>query len=174
MPRDHTDLLRKLWARKDFRALPRSAQALYVQMLTDTMLTAAGVLPLMVDKWAAACDDTTIADIQADLKALIDTGFVIVDAETFEVLLRWYLDLAGLTRHPNHLKGALRAAETVESSLLRKALAIDVLALGLTGEAKAFAEAFAERLIGSGSHPDPIPMPSESVPTPIPKEADHA
>ncbi|MFE3059095.1 hypothetical protein [Nocardia sp. NPDC059239] len=167
MPRDHTDLLRKLWNRKRFRALPRSAQALYVQLLTEATLTAAGVLPLMVDKWAAACDDTTVADIQADLKALHAAGFVIVDDQTFEVLLRWYLDLAGLTRHPNHLKGALRAADAIASPVLRKAFGIDLLALGLTGEA----ETFAMRLIGSGSHPDPIPMPSESVPNPIPKEA---
>ncbi|MGW4126279.1 hypothetical protein [Nocardia sp. NPDC004711] len=41
----------------------------------------------MVDKWAAAFDDTTVADIQADLKPLHAAGFVIVDAETFEVLL---------------------------------------------------------------------------------------
>ncbi|MFE3051584.1 hypothetical protein [Nocardia sp. NPDC059239] len=170
MPRDHTDMLRKLWARKGFRALPRTAQALYAQMLTEPTLTAAGVLPLMVDKWAAACDDTTVADIQADLKALHTAGFAAIDAENFEVLLRWYVDLAGLARHPNHLKGALRSAEAVESLLLRKALGIDLMALGLTGEAAAAAE----RLIGSRSHPDPIPMPSESVPSPIPEEANRA
>ncbi|MFE3105962.1 hypothetical protein [Nocardia tengchongensis] len=163
MPRDHTDLLRKLWVRKDFRALPRTAQALYVQLLADAMLTPAGVLPLMVDKWATGCDDTTDTDIRADLKTLIAAGFVVADAETFEVLLRWYLDLAGLTRHPNHLKAALRNAEAVESPLLRKVLAIDLNGLGLTGDAADSVE----RLIGPESEPDPIPIPTDSAPVAI-------
>ncbi|MGW4119865.1 hypothetical protein [Nocardia sp. NPDC004711] len=170
MPRDHTDLLRKLWSRRDFRALQRTAQALYVQPLTDAMLTTAGVLPLMVDKWATACDYITDADIRTDLKTPIEAGFVIVDTGTFEVLLRWYLDLAGLTRHPNHLKGALRASEAVESPLLCEALAVDLLALGLTGDA---AESV-ERLIGPESDPDPTPIPSGSAPVGILKEARHA
>ncbi|MGW4126280.1 hypothetical protein [Nocardia sp. NPDC004711] len=55
---------------------------------------------------------------------------------------------------------------------MRKALGIDLLALGLTGEA----EAFDERLIGSGSgsHPDPTSIPTESEAIAILEEARRA
>ncbi|WP_405490398.1 hypothetical protein [Nocardia sp. NBC_00511] len=124
MARD--DVLRAVWRDKRFRALPASARALFAQMVVLGPTSSAGVLPLMPAKWAAGSPDTDEASTRADLAKLAEVGFVVVDAQTFEVLIRNFIHLSGAHRIPNHLRGALNSAKAVDSPMLRQCLALEL------------------------------------------------
>lgn len=168
MARDVTRMLLRLRANPRFRALSRGAQQLLVDLVLESTLTAAGVLPLMVDKWAAGCNQSTVASIRAELQELILAGFLAVDADRFEVLIRGYIRDSGVAAHPNHFKAAMSAAESVQSPRLRSRLAVELHELDRAVETHAVIELLAPpldpdpSLMGSGSDVDAIGMASGS------------
>ncbi|WP_327139375.1 hypothetical protein [Nocardia sp. NBC_01327] len=129
MARDVTRILRKLRGNPRFRVLPRTAQALLTDLILQPTLSSAGVLPLMVDKWATACDELTPDGVRADLRVLLSARFVVIDFDTFEAMICGYVRDSGVTAHRNHATTAARAAETVDSPMLRQALAIELYEL---------------------------------------------
>ncbi|RJO74147.1 hypothetical protein D5S18_18515 [Nocardia panacis] len=129
-------MLCRIWQDKDFRALPRTAQALYVQLVSQPNINNAGVVPLMLSKWAKGCDELTSDRIIADLAALIDGRFVVVDSDTEEVLVRSFIRNDGVLKQPNVLKNALRCAEAVESHAIREALAAELRRTGRNDAAR--------------------------------------
>ncbi|WP_280439002.1 hypothetical protein [Nocardia cyriacigeorgica] len=153
MARDHGRILCKIWQDKDFRALPRTAQTLYMQLLSQASVNNAGVLPLQVSKWAKGCDELTEEDIWRDLALLSERGFIVVDTDTEEVLIRSFIRNDGGMAHKYIFKNALTCAEAVESPLLRKALAIELYRLK-RAEATRVADILAPSADGD-------PMPSE-------------
>src|SRR5690606_9062734 len=101
MARDHGRILCRIWSDKDFRALPRTAQALYMQLLSQKEINNAGVLPLMLSKWAKGCDEIeTSEDLVPDLAALIAARFIVVDSDTEEVLVRSFIRNDGVLKQP--------------------------------------------------------------------------
>lgn len=151
MPRDHGRVLCKIWQDKDFRALSRAAQALYMQLLSQPTVNNAGVMPLQLSKWAKGCDEATSESIVRDLAVLVDGRFVIVDTDTEEVLVRSFIRNDGVLKQPNVLKNALRAAEAVESSTIRLALAVELRRTGRADAART-----ADLL--DPPEPDPVPI----------------
>ncbi|MFJ1461800.1 hypothetical protein [Nocardia sp. N2S4-5] len=126
MARDHGRVLCKIWQDKDFRALPRTAQALYIQLLSQPNVNNAGVLPLMLSKWGKGCDDLTREELTRDLAVLVDASFIIVDTDSEEVLIRSFIRNDGGMAHKYIFKNALKMAEAVESGLIRRALAVEL------------------------------------------------
>lgn len=122
-----------IWRNPEFRALPRSAQTMYCQLITQKEIDKAGMLPYQPTKWVKACDDMTLADLIADLKVLETANFIIVDEDTDEVLVRSYMRNAGVVAIPNVLKNALKSAALVESEPCRRALAEELRRIGKTG-----------------------------------------
>ncbi|OXR46636.1 hypothetical protein B7C42_01610 [Nocardia cerradoensis] len=161
-PRDHGRVLCKIWRDKDFRALPRTAQTLYMQLLSQDNVNNAGVLPLMTSKWVKGCDELTPEELLRDLAVLIDASFVVVDTDAEEVLIRSFIRNDGGMKHPYIFKNALRCAQAVESEKLRRVLASE---LRRTRRAEAL------RVADVLDPPEPVsvpePMPSESVPNDI-------
>ncbi|WP_433568110.1 hypothetical protein ACQP1O_42920 (plasmid) [Nocardia sp. CA-151230] len=130
--RDHGRILCKIWQDKDFRGLPRSAQALYMQLLSQPTVNNAGVLPLQVTKWVKGCAELTVDAVWRDLGTLSQRGFIVVDNdETEEVLIRSFIRHDGGIKHKYILKNALKCAESAESPVIRKALAIELYRLKL-------------------------------------------
>lgn len=153
MPRDHGRVLCKIWRDKDFRALPRTAQTTYVQLLSQDSVNNAGVLPLQVSKWVKGCDELTESDIWRDLKVLSERGYIVVDVDSFEVLIRSFIRNDGGMAHKYIFKNALSCAEAVESEQIRKALALELYRLR---------RADATRVADILSPPDDLdPIPSE-------------
>ena len=148
-----------LWRRdRDFRALSRSAQCTFVQLLSQRDLDCAGVLTLHVELLAKACDEVTVEDIWRDLRELEAAGFIYVDTDTDELLIRSYVRRpAG--RPPNILKAAYKAARAVSSPKLRSVLARELRRLN-----KAEADTVADEIDAGW---EPIPNPSETVPESI-------
>ncbi|MGW0052076.1 hypothetical protein [Nocardia nova] len=161
-PRDHGRVLCKIWRDKDFRALSRTAQALYMQLVSQDNVNNAGVLPLMTSKWLKGCDELTPEALLRDLAVLVDTSFVVVDTETEEVLIRSFMRHDPGMKHPYIFKNALRCAEAVESTELRRVLA---------GELRRTRRAEALRVAEVLDPPEPVSepeaVPSESVPNDI-------
>lgn len=148
-------LKESIWRDKDFRALPRNAQATYCELISQKDLDRAGVQPLQVAKWAKGCDEITDADIETDLKVLEAHRFVFIDEDTDEAFIRSYMRHCEVVRYPNILKNALRCATMVASEKIRRELAAELRRLR-----KADATRVADQI-----DPDP-PNPSETKANP--------
>ncbi len=160
MAREHGRLAYTLFRDSDFRALSRSAQALYMQLLAQKEINNAGVCPLMVSKWARGCDELDEAAVWVTLRELQAARFVFFDEESEELLVRSFIRNDGILKQPNLVKNALRCAEQVESETLRGVLAEELRRLG-----RRDAEIVADGLDGRVS--EPIANPSETLPEPL-------
>lgn len=147
-----------IWRDKDFRALRRTAQTTYGQLLSQKELDRAGIQPLQVSKWAKGCDHITESDVWADLKELEAARFVFVDEDTDEVFVRSYMRHSNVVSQPNLLKNALRCAGMVASERLRHELA---------EELRRLRRADATRVADEIDPGEPFSNPSERVAEPI-------
>ncbi|URC17674.1 hypothetical protein SEA_TARDUS_58 [Gordonia phage Tardus] len=116
-------ILESIWRDNDFRALPRTAQATYAQLLSQKELDRAGLLPYQPTKWVKGCDEMDLAALAADLKALEVARFIVVDEDTDEVFVRSYMRNANVVKQPNLLKNAIKCARLAASGHIRAALA---------------------------------------------------
>src|SRR5206468_5079926 len=73
-------------------------------------------------KWTRLAADMTPQRLNAALVELDDTGFVVVDEETEELLVRAFIRRATVYKHIRMLANALREVSEVESKRLRSAL----------------------------------------------------
>ena len=113
-------LMRSIWNDDDFRALSHLEQWLYIALLSQPDTSAAGIVPLIERRWvglAAGLDRAIVGDA---LEALEAAGFVLVDDDTGEVLIRSYIRHDGLLRSPNGRKAVDRAVGAVLSAPLRE------------------------------------------------------
>lgn len=150
--------LLKAWRAAAVRSLPRSAQALFAQLLTQEAPSMAGIVPLMPAKWASVCEEISEVSVMDDLVKLSEVDLVVVDPLTFEVLIRDFIRDTGGFRHKHHFKGAVNAALLVESELLRGVLALELKAIG-TPAALEYLE-----IVASRQDPDPSRVEPESDP----------
>lgn len=152
-----------IWRDKDFRRLPRTAQATYCELVSQKDLDRAGIQPLQVAKWAKGCDEITDDDIQADLKVLEEHRFVFVDEDSDELFVRSYMRHCEITRYPNILKNALRCATLVASEKLRAELAAELRRLRRAEAARVADQIDPNPANGSETKPNP----SETVQEPL-------
>ncbi|MGD9989393.1 hypothetical protein [Pseudonocardia sp.] len=124
MAREHARILCSIWRPgDDFRDRSPEAQRLYFLIVSQRELNNAGVIPLMVSKWARCSAGTTVDDVEDALAELEQSRYVVVDRETDEVLVRTFIRNDGVAKQPNILKSALRIARQIESQTIRDALA---------------------------------------------------
>lgn len=133
MPRTEARVFTSIWRDEHFLALPASAQRLYMFLLSQDDLSYCGVMPLRPARWAKKAPDTSVADIEQDLKALETAGrmFVVVDTDSVELMVRTLLRRDGVWRQPNLLKQARESAEGVESPKIRAVLCRELQLLPL-------------------------------------------
>lgn len=123
MAQDFAPLLRSIWSDEDWRALSVDGQHVYLMLLSHPDRNAAGVLSLTVKKWTRLAVDMTGPRLSVALTELDTAGFIVVDDETEEVLVRSFIRRATVYKHIRMLANALREASEVESPRLRSALA---------------------------------------------------
>lgn len=164
MARSHGRIQFSIFSNRDFRALSAFAQRMYFVLFGQKDVNNAGVLPLMVSRWAKYCDETSVDDVQAALDELQAAEFVFFDEDTEELLIRSFIRNDGVVKQPNVLKNALKCAELVESQLLRTVLAKELRRLR-----RKDAEAVADRLDPNPSEtpPEGFEDPSETLPEPL-------
>lgn len=131
MAREHARILCSIWRPgDDFRDRSPEAQRLYFLLLSQRELNNAGVMPLMLTKWARCSAGTTTADVEAALTELVEHRYVLVDHDTEELLVRTFVRNDGILKHPYTRRSALRSAEQIESRRLRSELARELVLIG--------------------------------------------
>lgn len=148
-----------LWHDRDFARLDRRPQCMYLQVLSTKDLDTAGVLTLHPELLARGCAELSVADVLADLDVLEQARFVVVDVDTFEVLVRSYARLVSV-KSPNAWRSVAKNARLIRSAKLRAALAAELRRIR-----RKDADELADEI-------DPLPTPSEppSDPLPTPSE----
>lgn len=128
MARTEARIFTSIWKDADFLALPRSAQGLYMFLLSQPELTYCGVMPLRPSRWVPKAAGLTLADIEQDLKVLETAGrvFVVTDHESGELLVRSMMRRDNAWKQPNLLKQAIESAAEIESPKIRLALLCEV------------------------------------------------
>lgn len=157
-------LKESIWRDRDFRALPRTAQATYAQLISQKELDRAGILPLLVPKWAKGCDDFSEEEFWQDLEVLQVRRFAFFDTDTDELFVRSYMRACEVVRYPNILKNALRCAAMVGSERLRFELAQELRRLGRAEAVRVADEIEPE---GFENRSETLSPSSETVPEPL-------
>ena len=133
MPRLHGRVFCSIWNDEDFRKLTADTQRLFMIALSQSTVSGCGVLPMQISKWSKYACDTDYQMIERALIEADDAGFLIIDQDTEEVLIRSLVRRDEVWKIPNVLKGALRAARAVESQHLRRVLAVELRRLAGMG-----------------------------------------
>ena len=181
MARDHARIQVAIWDDDDFIGLTAVQQQVYLALLSSSDLSYAGVCPLLPGRIAGRAADLTKAKVQAALRVLERTRFIVVDAETDEILVRSYVRHDGILKQPNMLAATIKAWALIHSEKIQQAILIELergmqegfpdgLTHGYTdalmkGFRKGLPEGFPATLWGKGSGEG---FPPRVTPTPLP------
>lgn len=131
MARSYARIMTAIWRNREFRALPSSPQRTYLLLVTQPDITAVGLLPLTVRRWADMAADTTTADLERDLRMLESGRFIAVDRDTEELLVRSFVKWDGGYNNRNRRPVIEAAAGEVTSESLFRTLGLEFARLGL-------------------------------------------
>lgn len=167
MARTHGRIYSAAWRDdEDWRALPADAQWLYGLLISQSDLTAAGVLPLVPGRWVQCCADAPIERIDAALAVLVDRRFVVVDTDTAELLVRSFARREtqwGNSKRVGALESAIGA---IHSRRVLAALSDDLRRV------EGLPERLVERLVEPS--PERLPVPENAqlirLPSPVSNE----
>jgi hypothetical protein len=156
-----------IWRDEHWRQLSRSAQALYMQLLSQKELDCAGILPMQPNKWAKGCSGLTVEQVWDDLDELQRERFVYYDVDTDELFVRSYMRNSNVMKSPNMRRAATRAAVLVGSAFLKPLLAEELRAVGAAmGDNECLTAA--DKINPSRTPPEPFPNGSNrTVPEPF-------
>lgn len=129
MARDYARFNVAIWSDEDFRALPASAQHLYVMLWTHVTLSYCGVADWRPARLAALAQGLTIAHIEETAAVLEQNDFLIIDRATEEVLVRSWVKHDGLMRQPRLAVSFARAYQAVTSKMLQRAVVREAVKL---------------------------------------------
>ena len=115
MARKEARISTKVW-RSDFTDLPLACQGLYWMLLSQPDVSMCGVLPYLPGRWASMCGS---ADIDRALELLEQSGRIVVDTATSEVLIRTFVKWDGVLRSPKTRNGMWSAWHSILSDNLR-------------------------------------------------------
>jgi len=122
MPRREARIQTAIWDDDDFLALNATEQRMYMFLISQDDLAHDGVLALRERRWSGKAADTSAASIENDLTALVEGGFVVVDEDTEELLIRSFIRGDQVYRQPNVLRSAADHLPLVKSRAIRVAL----------------------------------------------------
>lgn len=115
-------LRRDIWRNPDWLTLSRNGQWLYAALVSAPNVSACGVLPITLTRWANLAADTTVDDVQAALGELERGRFIVVDWSTEELVVRSYMRHDGLLASPNGRRAVDNHRQAVVSSALAAVL----------------------------------------------------
>lgn len=122
MPRDHARIQTAIWSDPDFRQLPERAQRMYFVVLSQPRLNYCGVLDYMPTRLAKFSADSTPKTVGNAVSILENRGFVLVDPDTSELLVRSFVRHDGLLDSPNVTKAMVKDYWAVLSDDIKKAV----------------------------------------------------
>jgi hypothetical protein len=121
MARDHARVYCAIWGDPDWRALPPTAQRLYLLALSQRDISHAGVVAFTPARWAALAANTSTASIRRDARLLEERDYVVLDEATEELLIRTFIRHDRVLVVPNVAIAMARAARLIVSPKIRRA-----------------------------------------------------
>lgn len=131
MARSYARVLTAIWRDDRFLLLSSSGQRLYLLLITQPDISAAGTLPLRARRWAALARDTDGQAVAAGLQELTAAGLVLADTTSEELLVTAFVRWDGGFSNRKRLPVILEAAREVSSLTLRRHLREEFQRLGL-------------------------------------------
>lgn len=126
MARSEARIQVTIWSDPDFRRLSPGAQWAYMHLLSQPDLGWHGVVPLRVTKWARSANGLTPARLREDLAELGVAGYVVVDEDTEELLVRSLIRGDEIYRQPSLMHNAASTLPFVESPAIRAQIAVEL------------------------------------------------
>lgn len=137
MTRSYAAVLTAIWDNEAFQALDDVDQRTYLMLVSQSDISAAGVLALRVRRWAkyARNTSTDLDRLTGSLARLADARFIVVDADHEELLVRSFVRHDKGYSNPKRRPSIIAASQDTRSPIVRRALATELRRLGLpTGE----------------------------------------
>jgi hypothetical protein len=106
----------------DFAALSMGAQRTYLMLSHQRDISACGMLPLTLRRWAQRIREDERAGLQGWLDELVAGRFIVVDEDTEELLVRTFVKWDGGATNPKRVLAIVAAAKAVRSRALRAVL----------------------------------------------------
>lgn len=131
MARTYARIFTAVWRDREFRRLRGAAQRVFLLLVSQPDITAAGTLALTVRRWADMDSDTTIEAFNSSLDELAAERFLALDRSTEELLVRSFVRWDGGYSNTKRRPVILRQADDVSSPALRRVLAAEFGRLGL-------------------------------------------
>lgn len=119
MARDHARIYLRIWSDAQFKALSSADQRMYFVVLSDPQLTHCGVGPLMLRRWGQLAADTSERTVRKSIETLTNRGYLVVDRDTEEVLIRTFMRWDKVLKQPNVARSAYLSWRSVQSPQLR-------------------------------------------------------
>ena len=129
MPREYAAVNVSIWQDEDWRALPPTAQHLYLTLWTHPKLSYCGVVDWRPGRIAASAGGWTADEVRLAADCLRARHFIVTDDETEECLIRSWVRWDGLMKQPRMAVSYANAFAAVASNLLRRVLVHELVRL---------------------------------------------
>ncbi|QBI56855.1 HNH endonuclease [Streptomonospora litoralis] len=114
-----TNIPVSLWQDPVFLQLNAHNQHIYLMLLSQSDIDAAGVLSLRIRRWSAFASGLTPGRVEHALSDLEDAGLVVIDHDEQAVFVPGFLVFEQIGRHPRRVVAALDAVDAVTSTKIR-------------------------------------------------------
>jgi hypothetical protein len=98
--RNYGNIATAIWLDKDFTSLSCDAQRMYFMIITQNNITSVGTLPITLRRWAGYANDLPSERLSNGLKELADRGYIAIDWEQEELLVRTFVKWDGGHTNP--------------------------------------------------------------------------
>ena len=122
MARDHARIIVSIWGDDDFRALRAPQQHAFFVLLSQPRLSYCGVVDYLPGRFAALSKGMTAASVETIIEGLEKARYVVVDADTQELLVRSFVRHDGLLQSPNVTKAMVKDYGQIISPRIRAAV----------------------------------------------------
>lgn len=118
MAREYARVKIKIWADTDFRDLTDPAQSMYFRLITSPTLNLVGVADWRPQRLIPLTRGATLESSRAAARELQEHGYVVVDEETEEILVRSFIRHDGVVKSPNIASAMVKDFAATASSTL--------------------------------------------------------
>lgn len=120
MARTFGPIYASIWKDPDFIALPGHAQRLYMLLVSQGDISSCGTLPITLRRWSRMAIDTPIDSISISISILVSEGFIVLDEDTEELIVRSFIKWDKGYKVPKRLMAIKDAIRSMASPTLQQ------------------------------------------------------
>jgi hypothetical protein len=114
----YVKVVRSIWTDSEWLELSSTEKLIYLQLISQPNISKCGVLPFVPRRWAHMHPDLGPDELNAAIDSLERLGYVFVDRDTEELLVRTYMRYDEAWRQTNGVRGIQIEAEQIMSKPL--------------------------------------------------------